>query len=579
MKRSTRFGVGPAPDDGGTSTGPARPGRRAVLAAGAWGALAAGVVPRGAARAQAPARATPAPLFGGLGTYAAPDVSDSPLARRLFAQGMVLSWGFNPEESARSFAGAQQADPDCAAACWGEAWALGPTINADMAAADAPRVRAALQRAVALAPRAAPRWQAAIAALAVRHAGEGTAADEEGYATALRAMARRFAHDADVLTLAAEALMNLNPYDWWQDDGRPQPWTGEIERTLAAALRVQPWHVGAAHLWIHLLERSPAPGRALAAADLLRHAVPGSAHLLHMPSHIDMRLGRYAEAVRANERAAEADRLYLAQVDAQGAYRVGYVAHNHHFLWAAASMQGRGARSLEAAQEAWTAACGPTRPDAGSRAAGTLQHFEVLPLFTLVRFGRWQQLLTGTRPPDGNAPYPLAMWHYARGTALSRLGRPADARAELMRLERLAADPVVAGTRVKTAHAASALCAIARATLQGDLALAEGRHAEGLRALREAVALEDGLDHDEPHLWLAPTRHALGAALLTLGRAPEAVRVFREDLAHYPDNGWSLSGLLAARRSLRQTAAASETARRLAAAWRDADPGLVGPRY
>jgi tetratricopeptide (TPR) repeat protein len=526
------------------------------------------------------AAAPPAPLFDGMGAYRAGAVSASALARRYVDQGMVLTWGFNPAEAARSFAGALAHDPVCLAALWGLAWAAGPNINADMAAADAPQVDDALRQARALGGDARSRWRELIDALSARHPKPGTTeVDEVAYERRVQALAERHPRDADLALLAAEALMNLHPYDWWRADGHPQPWTPEIERRLRRALALAPSHPGANHAWVHLIEQSPAPGRARVQADRLRTLVPGSGHLLHMPAHIDMRLGDYAAAVRANERAIRADRRYLEQVDAQGAYRIGYVAHNHHFLWAAASMQGLSAKALAAAREAYPAACGPSRPDPADRNAGTLQHFEVLPLFALVRFGRWQDLLTGTRPPDGNAPYPLAIWHYARGTACTRLGRIDDAKAELARLWRIGDDPALAAARVKRVHAAATLASIARHTLQADLALAQGRAGEAVPLLRQAVALEDGLERDEPHLWLAPTRHALGAALLAAGQPAEAGRVFDDDLRHYPANGWALAGLRDAQQALGRTAAAQASEARLRLAWRDADIALPGARF
>jgi tetratricopeptide (TPR) repeat protein len=541
--------------------------RRAALAT-----LGAGGLPAWSA---APASALPAPLFDGMGSYRAADASASALARRYVAQGMVLAWGFNPAEAARSFEGALDHDPGCAAAAWGLAWALGPTINADMAAADAPSADQALRRARTLAPQAAPRWQALIDALSLRHPGPGRL-DEEAYERRMRALAARVPRDADLAVLAAEALMNLHPYDWWTRAGRAQPWTGRIAALLEAAIALAPEHPGAHHYLVHLMETSPTPQRALASADRLTTLVPGSGHLLHMPAHIYVRLGRYADASAANERSIEADRRYLEQVDAQGAYRVGYVAHNHHFLWASASMEGRGQVAIAAADAAWPAACGPR---AGDRSTGTLQHLAALPLYARVRFGRWQELLTHTRPPDGPEPYPLAVWHYARGTALARSGRLAEAREALTALQATSAEPALAEARVKNINAAATLVQIARLTLQADLAAVQGRPAEALPALRQAVELEDGLAQDEPHLWLAPTRHALGAGLLAAGQAPAAERVFRQDLRHYPDNGWSLTGLLQAQRMQRHTAAARETAGRLRAAWRRADVALPAARF
>jgi tetratricopeptide (TPR) repeat protein len=541
-------------------------------------ALVAGGLPR-IPRAQDAADPA-APLFEGMGAFQARDVSASAVARRYVAQGLVLGWGFNPAEAARSFAGALRHDPECAAAWWGRAWALGPSINADMAAADALAVAGALRRASALSATAPVRWRGLIDALAARHPRpDGARVDEAAYERRMRRLAERLPNDADVAVLAAEALMNLHPYDWWQADGRSQPWTSEIERRLQHALALSPDHPGANHAWVHLMETSASPQRARREADRLRDLVPGSGHLLHMPAHIDMRLGRYASAVRANERAIEADLRYLEQVDAQGAYRVGYVAHNHHFLWAACSMQGASARAIAAADAAYGAACGPRAPERGTRAAGTLQHFQVLPLFARLRFGRWKELLTGVRPPDGEGTYGLAIWHYARGTAFARTDRRVEAAAELERLRRAAQRDDLSSIRVKSVHAASALVDIARLTLQADLAWGEGRTAVALSDLRRTVQIEDALARDEPHLWLAPTRHAYGASLLSAGRAADATRVFEADLRHYPENGWSLAGLQRAQLLQGLAAASRETARRIEAAWRDADTALPGPRF
>nr|MCU0967179.1 hypothetical protein [Burkholderiaceae bacterium] len=246
--------------------------------------------------ARRPARSA-APLFDGMGDHRVPDVAPSALARRYAAQGMVLAWGFNPAEAARSFEGAIATSPPCAACHWGLAWALGPTINADMAPGDAVRVAAALQRAKALAPHASPRFRDLIAALAARHPGPAEEAiDEEGYFARMRTLASKYPRDADIAVLAAESLLNLHPYDWWQPDGQAMPWTGEIVALLVRALTLAPDHPGANHFWVHLFELSPTPERAAPQAERLRTLVPGSGHLLHMPAHIDMRTGRYAQA-------------------------------------------------------------------------------------------------------------------------------------------------------------------------------------------------------------------------------------------------------------------------------------------
>ena len=528
----------------------------------------------GSGRAAAPA----APLLDGMGPDRGPVASRIPLAQRYFHQGMALTWGFNPAEAARSFAAAAAIDPGCALCYWGLAWASGPNINADMTPDDAARVRDALGRARALAARASPRYRELIEALSARHpaAGDAAAVDEEAYADRMRGLARKYPRDADIATLAAEAQLNLHPYDWWTRDGGAQPWTGEIRRLLSRALALAPAHPGANHYWVHLMESSAHPGEAQASADRLTQLVPGSGHLTHMPAHIHMRTGRYAAAVAANERAIAADRRYIAEVDAQGAYRVGYVAHNRHFLWAAAAMDGRSATALAAARDAFPAACGPGRSD---RSTGILQHYYVLPLFALVRFGRWKEILEDTLPPDVNEPYPRAIWHYARGTAYAMTGRIPEARREQDALARFAADPALQRARIKNINPAEALVRIATLTLSADIAAAEKRMDVAIAKLVEATAVEDALAYDEPHLWLAPTRHALGAALLAAGRDADAERVYREDLRHYPENGWSLIGLAEAERRQGRAEAARDTERRFRNAWRDADVVLPGSRF
>jgi len=549
-----------------------------VLAAGlglAWSRGAA------AAAKAMPALATPAPVRGdapllqGLDGWRFPVETRHPQVQRYADQGVLLVYGFNPEEAARSLQAAVALDAACASAWWALAWALGPNINSDMAPEALPRVQEALRQARAHAARAAPVRRALIDALSLRHPA-GREIDEEAYAQRMQALARRHPRDADVALLAAEALLNLHPYDWWQPGGRPQPWTPAIEGLLQRAMALQPRHPGAHHYWIHLQESGPQPQRAHASADFLRHAYPGSGHLLHMPSHIDMRTGRYDEAIRANQRSIAADEAYLAQVDAQGAYRVGYVAHNHHFLWAAAGMAGRQALALQAAQAAWPAACGPARRDPGT---AIVQQYGVLPYFTLLRFGQWDTLLRGTLPPDGPAPYPLAIWHFARGTALARTGQAGAAQAELARLQAVAADAALQGFRIKNINAAASLVQIATLTLQAELALARSEPAAAVSLLRAATAAEDTLAYDEPHLWLAPTRHALGAALLAAGQADAAAQAYREDLRHYPGNGWSLGGLALALQQLRQPEAAARAAAQARVAFAGAERLPQGSRF
>jgi len=551
---------------------------QAKVCAAALGALLAATVALGAGTACAAEMPAVAPVLAGMGPDRGPVASRNADAQRWFHQGMALTWGFNPAEAARAFEAAAKADPACALCWWGVAWSLGPNVNSDMDPLNAQRVSAALARARELSPNASRRTAALIAALSVRHLDDGAVvgAGEDAYAARMRALTRWFPRDADIAVLAAEAQLNLHPYDWWEPDGAPKPWTPEIKALLARALALDKDHPGANHYWIHLMESSPEPGAARASADRLRTAVPGSGHLLHMPAHIDLRTGHYADAVTASERSIAVDARYLAQVDAQGAYRVGYVAHNQHFLWAAAAMEGQSEKAIAAARAAYPAACGP-KP--GDRRTGILQQYYVLPLFALVRFGQWKAILEETLPPDVAEPYPLAVWHYARGTAFARTGRVAEARRELAKVEDAIGDPALERASIKNINPAKSLARIGALTLAADIALAEARPADAIAPLAEAVAIEDALTYDEPHLWLAPTRHALGAALLVAGRPAEAERVYREDLAHYPDNGWSLVGLAEAQRRQGNAEAAKATQARFDAAWQRADVSISASRF
>jgi tetratricopeptide (TPR) repeat protein len=538
-------------------------------------AAAPGVRPAGSGFEAPMSRNPTAPLLAGFDGFHVAIESRVPRVSRYFDQGMLLVYGFNPEEAARSFEAAVVIDPACASCWWALAWALGPTINADMTPQAAARVERALAEARRHAQRATPLQQALIDALALRHPGSGVI-DEAAYARRMRALAQRHPRNAQVSLLAAEALLNLHPYDWWAPGGVAQPWTPEIAGLLERALALDPRHPGAHHYWIHLQESSPHPQRAQRSADFLRDAVPGSGHLLHMPAHIDMRVGRFDDAIRANQRSIEADQHYLAQVDAQGAYRVGYVAHNHHFLWAAASMAGQAPLALEAAQAARPAACGPTGRDPGT---AIVQQYAVLPYFTRVRFGEWQALLHDTPPPDSAQPYPLAIWHYARGTARARSGQLDAAQQDLDQLERLAADPQLTSLKLKNLNPLTPLARIAVLTLRADLALARGAPQEAVTLLGEATRIEDAFEYDEPHLWLAPTRHALGAALLAAGQAAQAEQVYRQDLQHYPGNGWSLTGLAQALARQGQAAQAEQAAAQARAAFGRATRLPAGSRF
>lgn len=510
-----------------------------------------------------------APLLEGLGDTHWPTSTRSALAQRYFDQGLVLTYGFNHAEAARSFREAQKIDPGFAMAYWGEALVLGPNINAAMDDANVPIAWEALQQARAHRDGTSTREKALIRALGKRYAPEPVddrRALDRAYADAMAEVAARFFTDAHVQTLYAEALMDTMPWDYWQPDGSPRP---DLERVLSAlgrAIDREPGHPGANHLMIHAVE-AVRPEDGVAAADRLGALVPGAGHLVHMPSHIYIRVGRYADASEANERAIASDQDYVTQCHAQGLYPLAYMPHNHHFLWYAAAMEGRSQRALEAAEHVRAQVDPEIMRQPGF---GTLQHFYSLPLFTLVRFGRWDEVLAAPMPAP-ELVYPGGVWHYARGVALTRLGRLTEAAQHAEMLDEALHDPALDAVTIWDINGSRDILQLAAAALAAELALARGDTRTGLKRLREAVLLEDALRYDEPPPWHAPVRQRLGSVLLANGQPEQAEATFRQDLEKYPENGWSLAGLEAALRAQGRTADANAALERFLVAWKRAD--------
>jgi tetratricopeptide (TPR) repeat protein len=441
-----------------------------------------------------------------------------------------------------------------------------------------PKAHAAIQQAIALREHASPVEAALIYALAKRYAPEAVADRtplNEAYAAAMRKVVQQYPDDLDAATLLAEALMDLHPWDYWTREGQPQPWTGEFVELLEGVLRRDPNHPGANHYYIHAVEASLEPQRASAAADRLGTLVPGAGHLVHMPSHIYIRTGRYAEARTANERAIEADDQYVAQCHAQGVYPLAYMSHNHHFLSAAAAMEGRSAQAIESAREM---ARSQDHDMMRSDGMGALQHYAIWPVYMLARFGKWDEVLREPAPAK-DLLYPRGVWHFARGMAQVRRHDLAQAEAELRVLEGLADDPALEALKIWDANSTAAVLRIASKVLAGELAAARGQRDEAIGLFEQAVRLEDALRYDEPATWYAPVRETLGAALLEAGRADEAEAVYREDLRRYPENGFGLFGLAASLRAQGKLAEADEAQERFKTAWQRADVELTSSRF
>jgi len=546
----------------------------------------AGCRPQATAEPTAPAVSPPelaaagAVLLDGLGDYSFPVTSSHPEVQRWFDQGLALAWGFNHDAAERSFLKATELDPECAMCWWGASLVLGPHVNATMDPADHADAWNRLQRARELAPGASEREQAFIEALSARYAEqppEDRHALDEAYAEATRRLLQQRPDDNDAAVFHAEALMDLQPWDFYDEQFQPKGHTAEILTALESVLERDPNHAGALHLYVHAVEASDEPQRGVDAADRLRELVPGSGHLVHMPSHIYSRVGRWQDAVLANQRAIEADDAYLAvcRGNVEGVYPLGYIPHNHHFLWFAASMQGSGALARTAALT--TAERTDLQELMREPGYAGLQHYWLTPWFDRVRFGRWDEIV-GVPNPGEDLPYVTAIWHYAQGMAAVRQSRLEDADTHLAALAPLAADPLMdeltVWDRYPLAHAAR----IAERTLFAELAAARGDHDAAVAALREAAAIEDAIPYDEPPGWHAPVRHTLGAVLLDAGRAAEAEQAYREDLRRNPDNGWSLFGLARSLEVQGRTQEAAEAQRSFTAAWRNADVELASSR-
>jgi tetratricopeptide (TPR) repeat protein len=515
------------------------------------------------------ARKPAVPLFDGLGKHSRKVETKSPTAQRYVDQGLMFMFAFNHDEAVRAFRQAADLDADCAMAYWGIALASGMNYNDPSFTPAKAKVTAdALAKAREKAPGETAANQALIEALAQRYpdpAPKERADAEKAYSRAMKAAWEKFSQDADIGALYAESLMNLRPWDLWTHDGKAQPETPEILRTLETVLKLAPAHPLANHLYIHAVEASPEPGKADAASDALRGKYAALGHLLHMPSHIDIRRGRWQEAVEANRVAIQADSSYQKVVPDQGFYRM-YMAHNHHMLTFAAMMQGESGLALKTIRAMIAAV--PKEWVAVKENAAIVDGFTAMPLEVLKRFGRWDDILKEPQPPEV-FPIARALWQYNRGVALAAKGEGKNAR-EAQVCFRAAAAKVPEDARFGN-NKASDLITIADQALEGEILFREGDIKGAIAALEKAVAREDQLRYSEPPDWFVPARHALGAILLRDNQAAAAEKVYREDLRRWPDNGWSLQGLAQTLEVLGKKDESMKVRQRFQEVWKRAD--------
>ena len=511
------------------------------------------------------------PLWDGLGTVSY-KITASAEAQAYFDQGLRLAYAFNHGEAQRAFRKAQKLDPACAMCFWGEALVLGPNINLPMQDDAVQPAFAAAQKARALAASTRPREQALIAALAGRYADDPKADRarlDAAYAAAMAKVAKEFPDDNEIAVLYAESVMDLSPWNYWKPGGRePNPQSVPIVPTLERVLARDPNHPGAIHFYIHAVEASDRPQRAEPYADRLRGAVPGAGHLVHMPSHIYYRLGRYLDALADNKVAAAVDEKYLAETNApMGVYRLGYYPHNVHFVMASAQMAGDGATVIAAAEK-----LRGLIPDEVARGIAMVQPVKAAPYFAHAQFSPPDAILVLPDPGDA-VPYVKAMWHYARGVAFAAQRQFDAATSEAQAIEALERTADLSLLKASGVPAAEVM-QLARVIIAGRVAQARGDFAAAIAQFEQAAALQDALPYTEPPYWYYPVRQTLGAVLLQAGKLAEAEEQFGRALKRAPANGWSYYGLAQVLRARGNGAAASEAEAQLAKTW-VGDHGLL----
>jgi tetratricopeptide (TPR) repeat protein len=516
-----------------------------------------------------------APRLQNLGNHTFSVTTDSDRAQLFINQGVNLMYGFNHKEAGRSFQEAARLDPDCAMAYWGMALVLGPNINLPMSPESEPAAYELSQKAKSLMDGVSEREKGLIETLLARYSGE-TSADrikhDKAYSEAMKNLHMRYPADLDIATLYAESIMDLNPWNYWTRDGKPYPATVEAMNLLESVISKNPNHPGAIHYYIHVVEYAQ-PGLAEAGADRLLKLVPGAGHLVHMPSHIYRRTGRYHDASLSNLKAIEADEDYITQCRAQGVYPLAYHPHNIHFLWDSSTMEGRSATALDAARKA-----SATVPEGIWRDIPLLHQFLVTPLFAYTRFGKWDEILAEPQPPE-DSPFWTGIWHYARGLAYTAKSNMKAAEQELAKLTEIAAMEEMEDYRVTfSRNGAKSILDIAVFVLSGELEAGKGNYEQAIANLHRGVLLEDNLIYNEPPDWHVPVRQVLGAVMLDAKRAEEAEAIYWQDLRGNPENGWSLFGLMKSLQAQDKDVEAAAVEERFRKAWSRADVKLDSSR-
>ncbi|HEU4791237.1 MAG TPA: hypothetical protein VFS71_16240 [Flavobacterium sp.] len=518
-----------------------------------------------------------APLFKGLDGLHFPISTKKTEVQKYFDQGLMLSFGFNHAEAARSFFEITRQEPKCAMGWWGFAYVLGPNYNAGMEKDNFIRAFEAVKKAKLYSISCSEKEKHLIDALTYRYSNDTTIVRsvlDSSYAVAMRKVYEKYPTDVTVGALFAESLMNLHPWNLWNKDGTPQPWTPEIITVLKKCLQLEPKHAAANHFYIHAEEMSQKPENAEASADLLRDLVLGSGHLLHMPSHIYIRNGRYHDGVTTNLKAVETDSSYIEACHAQGAYPLAYYPHNFHFIAACATLSGESKVALKGALATADHAHKKLLLDP---AWSTLQHYYSIPWYVEIKLGLWKDILNSS-PPQKELKYPLVVWYYAQGMAMLSKNQPAEAKKHLATMRKIMTDPKIKDLTIWGINHVLDLCEIASKTLEGEINAKEKNYPKAISLLKEAVAKEDLLNYNEPPDCFFSVRHHLGAVMIAAGKYKDAVKIYEEDLKNFRNNGWALKGLMNAYEKLGEKKRYEEAKIRFNEAWKYADVEITSSR-
>ena len=518
-----------------------------------------------------------APLFEGLDAVDYSIETSSTEAQKYFNQGLVLAYGFNHAEAARSFYYATKLDPECAMCYWGYAYVLGPNYNAGMEDDNYQRAYEAIQKAKNIGSDS-EKEMALIDAMANRYVKEPLEDRtnlDQAYSRAMKKVHQKYPEDEDIAAIYAESIMNMHPWQLFDKQGEQMEWTPEIVGLLENILEKNPKHPGANHFYIHAVEASNTPERANASAKAFDDGlVPGSGHLVHMPSHVYIRTGEYHKGTIANIKAVEADSIYVTKCHAQGAYPLAYYPHNYHFLAATATLEGNSEWAMIGANKLSE----HVHPDLMKEPGwGTLQHYYSIPLYVQVKLGRWNDLINSNFETY-DLPYLEAVKNYAQGMAYMANNDIQNARHHLEKLEFLAEDESLEEVSIWEINSVSTLMQIAKRVLNAEILANEEKYEESIAILKEAVAIEDSLNYDEPPDWFFSVRHHLGAVQIEAGNYTEAIATFEEDLKRLPKNGWAQHGMRLAYQNLNDDNNVERMDQLISASWKGADIEIESSR-